>query len=123
MTTIHAYSDRDYSDRPLPRDVLDALGVPRNIRQGQLFVFAANAASAWRRLSTLGLEPSSGRLLRRVDGQRFVKALIDAGLGKDCAVYARALNSSAVVSIRQETSDLIIDRIDGILHAHQEQEN
>lgn len=112
MTTIRPYVYRDYRACFLPREVLDVLGEPSHVRQGRVVVFAATAEAAWRRLSTLDMEPTSARHLQRADLRAgHIKPLIDASLDRDGAVYAMPLNGWTVVSITQDQSDRIIEKI------------
>lgn len=112
MTKIHAYCHRDYRNCFLPRDVLDAIGESSWVRQGKLYVFAGTVEAAWRRLNTMDLAPRSAKDLRRAHPSGSdVSSLTEAGLGTDGAVYAMSMNGWAVVSIRQDIPDRILDRI------------
>lgn len=107
---IYAYVYRERNNCFLPRDVLNALGQPGHARQGRLYVFAPTAEAAWRRLNTLDLAPRSARALARA-GDRTARVLAAAALGREGAVYAMPMNGPSVVSIWQDISDRIIDRI------------
>lgn len=92
---IRAYGYKESCNCFMPRDILDALGEERWVRQGCIVVFAATAAAAFRHLSAMDLEPRSVRELGLLHG-RTPEALTAAGLGKDGAVYAQPMSGTIV---------------------------
>lgn len=103
---VRAYTHRETGDSFLPRDVLDALGVPNHVNQGRLIVFAKSATAAQQRCAALRLPGiRSTRDLRIATGND-VDALVANEANQDDAAYALSSGEgSAVVGLYSLMAD------------------
>lgn len=65
---LKVYTHREYGNTYLPRDILDALGEPRHVRQGRLCVWAPTAVAAAQYLDDVELRVHSARDLSVASG-------------------------------------------------------
>lgn len=85
--TVYPYTWRDQSLCFPPRDVLDALGAPRQVRQARIIVFAATQQAAFGALSRRGMNPRIPRDLGPASGID-VRAIIAQHDNEPNSVYA-----------------------------------
>jgi hypothetical protein len=102
---LKVYSHIDSGNAMLPRDVLEALGANRWVRQGHLYVWATTAKAAAQRLAELRLGSGSPRELRICDHFSIIDALAAAHNWPDGTVLATSLGDGGPVVEITENPD------------------
>jgi hypothetical protein len=102
---LKVYSHVDSGNAMLPRDVLEALGANRWVRQGHLYVWATTAKAAAQRLTELGLGHDSPRTLRVCEHFSIIDALAAAHNWPEGTVLATSLGDGGPVVEITENPD------------------
>lgn len=107
---LKVYSHIDSGNAMLPRDVLEALGANRWVRQGHLYVWATTAKAAAQRLTELRLGSGSPRELRICDHFSIIDALAAAhNWPEDTVLAARLSGGGPVVEITENPDRSVLE--------------
>ena len=114
---VKGYTSRDYRDCFLPRYVLDALGEPPHVRQGEFYVFETTAELAHQRAAKLGIKVASPRALRLADPDNPVYRALVAALAPEAgAVCAMPLTGNAVAQVAEHDGEPTANLVGEVQH-------
>ena len=102
MSELKPYAHRESSNAFLPRDILDPIGAPSQVHQGDLVVFARSAAAAARHLHRLDLLSSDNPRQLRIAHGNDVAAIMGTDYPGEHDVYCWVSHSPSDVVVRVE---------------------